>query len=166
MPLNDGSLLCQISLLSQWILTPGFIEEGSKALWLVVGLWFRKIPKTPTALALCGMSLGAGFETAENIRYAFPTGLDFTRCNPSRAIAALNRALASYMHVAWTGAVAAGIAEGSGGHAILKVILLHGLYDYGASLSLGVTYTNSFLAKLISIPCVWLSVAQLKEFNV
>jgi len=166
MPLNSGTIRCNIYLIIQWILTPGLIEEGSKAMWLILWLWLRNVKKTHTVFLICGMSLGAGFETAENIRYAFPSGLDFSRCNPSRALAALNRSLASYLHVAWTGTVAAGIADGSALLALGRVVVLHGLYDYGGSLSLGPTYTNAFLGRLISLPCVWMSIAQVSEINV
>ena len=159
MPLNDGSLSCNAKLAMQWVLTPGLIEEASKAVWLRFWLWLTDVKHHPSAILLCGMSLGAGFETAENLRYAFPTGLDFSKSNPSRAVAAVNRALSSYLHVAWTGAVADALAHGrSFIHALLRVVVLHGLYDYGASLTIGLTFTSTLLSKLVTIPCVWLSV--------
>ena len=160
MPLNDGTVACNINLAMQWVLTPGLIEEASKAVWLRVWLWLTDVKPHPAAILLCGMSLGAGFETAENLRYAFPTGLDFSKSNPSRAVAAVNRALSSYLHVAWTGGIAEALAHGgSFSRALLRVIVLHGLYDYGASLTIGPTFNSTWLSKLITIPCVWLSVS-------
>ena len=106
------------------------------------------------------MALGAGFETAENIRFAFPTGLNFNRGN---LVASVHRAFASYLHVAWTGAAAAGFVRGNTAMSLVQTVLLHGIYDYGVSLNVGFTWRNYLVSKFISTTCVWLSLARVDK---
>ncbi|KAF4754852.1 hypothetical protein FOZ63_025629, partial [Perkinsus olseni] len=168
-PSNNGSLACSLLLGWEWVMTPGLIEECSKGLWfLLVWLIYHKLTKSHTSIRcrlLYAMAVGAGFETSENLRYAFPelVSLDyslwpyifhldfapdiFTRL---RFIACLHRSISSFLHVIWTGYYGSYLTK----NALLVSIALHGLYDFFGTLSQtqeasgGYTYVNVYFGKI------------------
>lgn len=148
------------------VLVPGLVEETWKSVWLFwrlrrseadlpnavcfgacsatsssscCGGWYKLAP-TPYHVLLCALSLGAGFESMENVKYVFVnmplrTSIEHRLLLPI----ASGRALTSGLHLVWTSLIGVGLAR----HIFLPIgrrpsllavvapsMVLHGLYDY------------------------------------
>ncbi|CAK9006478.1 Hypothetical protein SCF082_LOCUS9039 [Durusdinium trenchii] len=131
-PYDDPSTSCVAKALVEWILTPGIVEESMKllvllrlvpsledamrSLWLTrcprmstfqclpcCG-WFLKLAASPVVVVLCGMSVGAGFSTRENVSYIgrIKGQVESTR----NLLPAVGRLIAAVLHISLTGTCA------------------------------------------------------------
>jgi len=163
-PWQPAPLDCVGRAWLQWILTPGVIEESMKAACLlrlcttiekaarshclracprssensnfVCCAWFYKLAPSPVSFVLCGMAVGAGFATMENV--------DYIARMPDVASASL-RLFSAMLHICMTGICSFTIAYGlflgrrwkwpillSGW---LTMIVFHGSYDAACTFS-------------------------------
>ncbi len=173
LPLNDGTVACNVYLMIQWISTPGVIEEGVKMFWLLVWAFcMKRGVLSQRRLVLYAMAVAAGFETCENLRYAFGQHLDMglMTFGVVDCWGALSRCFSSFLHVVWTASVvAAADIKLAWRNLFIQLFLgfaqsatLHGLYDYAGSLMIGETFRSVLLSKLVAGVTVWTS---LERFN-
>ena len=134
-PYEDASASCLAKVWVEWILTPGLVEESLKfmvLLRLVPTLkdafhsaclthfprssffrfmpccgWFLKLAPSPVVVLLCGVAVGAGFSTMENVAYINQVTLEAEKHG---AWIALPRLFSSMLHMSLTGTCAFSLA--------------------------------------------------------
>jgi len=165
-PRQPAPLDCVGRAWLQWILTPGIVEESLKAVCLlrlcttveqaarsyclkrcprssensnfVCCGWFYKLAPSPVSFVLCGMAVGAGFATMENVGYMEKM--------PDVATASV-RLFSALLHICMTGMCSFTIAYGlflgerlkwpimlSGW---LAMVVFHGTFDAACTFSAG-----------------------------
>lgn len=121
-PFGPPTQNCVAKAWAQWIFSPGLVEEGFKVMcllrlctslqeaaeskclqrcprssersWCVTCGWFLKLAPSPASVVLCGMAVGGGFSSVENIKYDFQAG---------DVSIALLRLVSASMHICMTG---------------------------------------------------------------
>lgn len=185
---------CILINVVQWILTAGIIEESFKFVALLrlcptpskiqarlqscrckmpclPGCLFR-LADTPLAVALCGLAVGGGLATTENFMYIFSYDNRTKAFDESDFTAVYGRIGASFVHMAWTGYAACGLAKWQfmspsnpwrprrRTSYLLAPIVLHGLYNWLTTLQTCIPYEETYKGKLYKsdgcyLPFAW-----------
>jgi len=182
-PWNHTSVKCIMVNVVQWIVTAGIIEEGFKFVALLrlrptpsrvsdgikacrCGLpflpraWWMRLADTPLAVVLCGMAVGGGLATTENFMYIFSEDSRTKAFENGDFTAVYGRISASWMHMAWTGYAACGLAKWQfmspmdperprrRASYLLTPIVLHGLFNWCSTLQTCTPYETMHEGKL------------------
>eukprot|EP00931_Biecheleriopsis_adriatica_P118565 TRINITY_DN93937_c0_g1_i1.p1 TRINITY_DN93937_c0_g1~~TRINITY_DN93937_c0_g1_i1.p1 ORF type:complete len:416 (-),score=67.74 TRINITY_DN93937_c0_g1_i1:195-1442(-) len=182
-PWQPTSARCIMENMVQWIVTAGVIEECFKfaallrlrptpssvrdgiqacrcKLPFLPRAWWMRLADTPLAVACCGLAVGGGLATTENFMYIFSSDSRVAAFDENDFTAVYGRIGASFVHMAWTGYAACGLAKWQFMHPenpqrplrragyLLTPIVLHGLYNWCTTLQKCVPYEETYEGKL------------------
>eukprot|EP00401_Gymnodinium_catenatum_P040856 CAMPEP_0117615546 /NCGR_PEP_ID=MMETSP0784-20121206/84595_1 /TAXON_ID=39447 /ORGANISM="" /LENGTH=410 /DNA_ID=CAMNT_0005419285 /DNA_START=62 /DNA_END=1290 /DNA_ORIENTATION=+ len=182
-PWGHTSAGCVMVNVVQWVLTAGIIEEGFKfaallrlrptpskvrdginfcrcSIPFLPRAWWMRLADTPLSVALCGLAVGGGLATTENFMYIFNSESRSAAFTQDDFTAVYGRIGASFVHMAWTGYAACGLAKWQfmcptnperpprRASYLLTPIVLHGLFNWSATLQTCTPYEVTYKGEL------------------